>query len=146
MINKSPAKRPPPPGSIDFELTDLEDARLALEELPEGVGKVVTMATNYWEHRRRKLLPADRALRGSTIAWVLTLPPSLRPRELCDRYPRAANAIAEARDAEERAAVLDELLTDRRGNRRGFPPEVKSELQALRYAIDHPATCGLDTL
>ena len=40
--------------------------------------------------------------------------------------------------------MLDELLTDRRGNRRGFPPEIRSELQALRYAVDHPADTGLD--
>ena len=47
------------------------------------------------------------------------------------------------KDADDRAAVLDELLSDRRGNRRGFPPEVTSELQALRYAAAHPESSGL---
>jgi len=132
------------PGSIEFELTDLENARLALEELPEGVDKVPTLAANYWEQRRRKPLPTDRALQGATIDWMLKLPVSLRPRELCDRFPRAANAVAAAWNGNERAAVLDDLLTDHRGRRRGFPPEVRSELEALRYAVANPATTGLD--
>jgi hypothetical protein len=88
-------------------------------------------------------VPTDRALQGSTIDWLLELPPPLQPRVLCDRYPRAANAIATAWHGDQRAAVLDEMLSDRRGNRRGFPPEVISELQALRYAVDHPESSGL---
>jgi hypothetical protein len=144
MTDTSMSKPPAPPGSIEFELTDLENARLALEELPDGVDKVPMLAPNYWEQRRRKSLPTDRALQGSTIEWLLKLPAPLRPRELCDRYPRAANAVAAAWHGSERVAVLDELLSDRRGNRRGFPPEVKSELQALRYAVANPASTGLE--
>lgn len=132
------------PGMIDFELTDLDDARLALEELPEGVGKFPALAAGYWEARRRRPLPSDRALQGSTIEWLLALPQSLQPRLLCDRYPRAANALAAAWASKDRAAALDNLLVDRRGNRRGFPPEVRSELLALRYALDHPEDTGLD--
>jgi hypothetical protein len=139
-------KRPAPPGSIEFELTDLQEARLALEELPDGVERVPQLAASYWEQRRRRPQASDRALQGGTIEWLLKLPPSLRPRELCDRYPRAANAVAAAwKDADERAAVLDELLSDKRGNRRGFPPEVTSELKALRYAAAHPESSGLAT-
>jgi hypothetical protein len=144
MTDCSTTKPPPPPGSIEFELTDLEHARLAHEELPDGVDKIPTLVPNYWEQRRRKPLPTDRALQGSTIEWLLKLPASLRPRELCDRYPRAANAVAAAWHGSERAAVLDDLLSDRRGNRRGFPPEVKSELQALRYAVANPSSTGLE--
>jgi hypothetical protein len=147
MTHPSPQKRPTPPGSIEFELTDIEHARLALEELPEGVDKVPTLALNYWEQKRRKPVATDRALQGSTIDWLLKLPPPLRPRELCDRFPRAANALAAAwRDVEQRIEALDELLADRRGNRRGFPPEVRSELQALRYAVEHPLASGLGTV
>jgi len=144
MTTSLGAKQPPLPGSIEFELTDLENARLALEELPEGVDKVPTLAANYWEQRRRKPLPTDRALQGATIDWLLRLPGSLQPRGLCDRYPRAANAVAAAWGGPERAAVLEELLSDRRGQRRGFPPEIRSELEALRYAVAHPEACGLE--
>jgi hypothetical protein len=133
-----------PPGAIEFELTDIEDARRAHDSLPEGVDKLSELAPDYWSQRRRRPLPTDRALQGSTIDWLLKLPLSLRPRELCDRYPRAANALAAAWHGHERAAVLEELLTDRRGRRRGFPPEVRSELEALRYAVANPASCGLD--
>jgi hypothetical protein len=143
MTTSLDAKQPPPPGSIEFELTDLENARLALEELPEGVDKVPTLAADYWEQRRRKPLPTDRALQGATIDWLLRLPGALQPRRLCDRYPRAANAVAAAWGGPERAAVLEELLSDRRGKRRGFPPEIRSELEALRYAVAHPEACGL---
>lgn len=144
MSHISHSHPPTDPGMIDFELTDLDEARLALEELPEGVGKVPALTAGYWEQRRRRLLPSDRALQGSTIEWLLALPESLQPRLLCDRYPRAANALAAAWAGQDRAAALDDLLVDRRGNRRGFPPEIQSELQALRYAVDHPEDAGLD--
>jgi hypothetical protein len=146
MTDPFAAKRPAAPGSIEFEPTNFEDARLALEELPEGVDKVQMLAPDYWEQRRRKPVPTDRALQGRTIEWLLDLPVSLQPRELCERYPRAANAIAAAWHQAERVAVLDELLSDRGGTRRGFPPEVKSELQALRYAVHNPSTTGLDAI
>ncbi|MEO7855057.1 MAG: hypothetical protein ABIR94_22835 [Rubrivivax sp.] len=145
MTDPFAAKRPAAPGTIEFEPTDLEDARLALEELPEGVDKVQMLAPEYWEQRRRRPVPTDRALQGSTIEWLLKLPASLQPRQLCERYPRAANALAAAWHGSERVAVLNELLSDRCGTRRGFPPEVKSELQALRYAVDNPSTTGLDS-
>jgi len=147
MTAPTAANRSTAPGSIEFELTDFEDARLALEELPEGVDKVPKLALDYWAQRRRKPLPTDRALQGRTIEWLLKLPASLQPRELCERFPRAANAIAAAwHDGGERVAALDGLLSDRNGTRRGFPPEVKSELQALRYALDDPSATGLDRI
>lgn len=140
----NPVLAAPPFGAIEFELTDIDDARRAHDALPEGVDKLPELTPDYWVQRRRKPLPTDRALLGSTIDWMLNLPPSLRPRELCDRYPRAANALAAAWLGNERGAVLDGLLTDRRGHRKGFPPEVRSELEALRYAAANPARSGLD--
>ncbi len=142
--NANPGPVASPFGAIEFELTDIDDARRAHDALPEGVDKLPELALNYWEQRRRKPVPTDRALQGVTIDWMLKLPLSLRPRELCDRYPRAANALATAWCTSERDAVLDDLLSDRRGRRRGFPPEVRSELEALRYAAANPLTSGLD--
>ena len=40
MSNPAPPKPAPPPGSIDFELTDFDDARQAMDELPAGVAEV----------------------------------------------------------------------------------------------------------
>lgn len=128
-----PASRDP--GSIDFEPTDLSTARAALDELPPGVERLPTLAPGYWEQRRRKPQATDRALSGGAIDWVLSLPPSLRPRELCERFPRVANALAEVwRDPARRAALLDDLLLDRRGGRQGFPPEIRREIEQLRRA------------
>lgn len=121
-------------GLIEFELTGIEEARMAHETLPEGVERLPELAPGYWEERRRKPCPTDRALAGTTIDWLLTLPANLRPTQLCESYPRAANAIAAAWYRPERVAMLDDLLTDRRGKRRGFPVRVRVEIEALRNA------------
>jgi hypothetical protein len=123
-----------PSGWIEFELTDVDDARLAHDRLPEGVERLPELTPHYWEQRRRKPGPVDRALAGFTIDWLLSLPVALRPSALCDLYPRAANAIARVPDGAERFAVLNDLLSDNRGNRRGFPEVVRKELVALRDA------------
>lgn len=121
-----------PPGSIDFELTDLQSAREALDELPAGVGKTAALQPGYWLSRRRKPTAADRALTGDAISWLVALPPSQRPRALCERYPRLANVIAAAwpRDGE-RQAVMQDLLRDNRGGRKGLPSDVRAEIQTL---------------
>ncbi len=134
MIPSAPRNPAPPEGSIDFQLTDLDDARHALEELPAGVGRVPQMAPDYWLQRRQRPQAADKALVGATIDWLVSLPPQLRPQTLCDQYPRAANALAQAWNGPQRLAVLESLLTDSRGNRRGFPLQPRRELEALREA------------
>ena len=52
---------------------------------------------------------------------------------LCELYPRVANRIAFAWvDAKTSDQLLDDLLADRRGGRRGFAPTVMRELKRLR--------------
>jgi hypothetical protein len=126
---------PAQPDALDFELTDFDTARAAHDRLPEGVDRLPELTPGYWERHRRKPQPTDRALAGATIDWLLALPPSLRPRQLCDQFPRVANAVAAAwADRAERARVLDDLLVDRRGGRRGFPVSVVREIEVLRRA------------
>lgn len=122
--------------SLEFEITDFIDAKQALDELPAGVSKIPTYAPDYWLSRRRKTMPTDRAMTGVTIDWVLGLPPSLRPKATCERFPRVANAIAAvwALPAE-RKALLDRMLNDERTGREGFPAAVRAELKALADAI-----------
>ena len=121
--------------ALEFELTDISDAKHALEELPPGVGKAETLATGYWLTRRRKPVPTDRALTGAAIDWLLGLPPGLRPNAMCERFPRVVNAIAEVwARPDERRHLLDRLLTDDRGRREGFPLPVRAEIEALRSA------------
>jgi hypothetical protein len=122
--------------ALDFELTDFDEARQALDELPPGVGTVRTLEPGYWESRRRKPEVTDRALTGATIDWVLALPPDLRPKVLCERFPRVANALAAAwPDRGDRRAALERLANDDRGQRAGFPHPVRVEIETLYAAV-----------
>lgn len=81
---------------------------------------------------KRKAKPYDRLL-ATTSAWCAALPPTLRPNGLCEHFPRIANALASGwRDVDSTLRYLDELLTDKRGGRKGFPADVLAELHALR--------------
>lgn len=133
MVNREfPNTHPAPLDALEFEITDISDARHALDELPPGVGELEKFAPGYWEKRRRPTMPTDRALTGAAVEWAIALPPDLRPRELSAQFPRLANALAAAWSDRGRAlATLDGLLVDRRGGRRGLPPEVMGELQRL---------------
>jgi hypothetical protein len=131
----SPGSRPP--GSIDFEITDLSDARQAMEELPAGLREREQLEPGYWDQRRRKPTPADRALTGAALDWLIKLPPEVRPKALCEQFPRVANVIAEAwGDGTAGDRLFERLLTDDRGGRRGFPSEIEHELRRL---VDHRA-------
>ena len=97
MLNHPPPKPPaPPPGSIDFELTDFEDARHVLDDLPPGVIESKHLQPGFWEEQRRKPVATDRALTGLAMDWVIGLPAALRPHAMCEHFPRVANAIAVA--------------------------------------------------
>jgi hypothetical protein len=81
---------------------------------------------------RRKARPYDRLL-VTTAAWRTLLPPTLQPHALCARFPRIANGLAAGwgdRDATMR--YFDDLLTDMRGGRKGFPAIVLEELHSLK--------------
>lgn len=132
MQGQSPSKPTPPLGSIDFELTDFDEARRALDELPPGVATMQTINAGPWEQRRRKPLPSDRALTGAAMDWVVSLPPALRPHTTCEQFPRVVNAVADSwGDLPFSVQVLDHMINDYRGGRRGFPPSVRDELNAL---------------
>lgn len=119
---------------FDFELTDLDDARRALDS--ESISQFYVagvVSTQHWEKLRRGKLPTDRALTGRAIDWLLALPPALRPQNLSSEFPRIANALAEVWDEPlQLGAALDKLLCDGRKGRKGFPPAVRDELIALR--------------
>jgi hypothetical protein len=94
----------------------------------------------------RRGQPLNQAL-PATWRWVEGLPPQIRPLSLLDKFPRIANVLARTwPDAPSFAAYVDSLLQDRRGGRRGFPSDVRSELMMLRhfYGYRHLVSRGLD--
>lgn len=74
----------------------------------------------------------DTTLTPVAQRWMESLPPRLRPQHLGDAYPRIANRLALVwNDPKLSDRIFDSLLVDRRGGRRGFPPEITAELLQL---------------
>ena len=80
----------------------------------------------------RKAAPADFPLPLSE-RWFKALPSDRAPRALLRSYPRIVNLIA-AQWNEDRGPqyLLEDLLTDRRGGRKGFPAPARDDLLRLR--------------
>jgi hypothetical protein len=94
--------------------------------------------------KRRNAVPVDEPL-PRTFKWVARLPRDIRPLELMRAFPRIANLIASVWDEPESMHdYFDQLLVDRRGNRKGFGPDVMDELCALRdfHTGLHPRQLG----
>ena len=86
-----------------------------------------------WSKVRAPVRDQDLQLSDLARRWVDEMPQGLAPRELAREYPRIANRLALCwGDPKLAMAVLDSLLTDKRGGRRGFPRAVDQELRALR--------------
>src|SRR5580765_3129132 len=82
--------------------------------------------------QQRRWAPAN-ILVPPTVKWVESLPPNIRPNTLLRQYARIANLIAAAwKDPKAFDSYMESLLTDKRGNRKGFPKDVMEELIALQ--------------
>lgn len=136
MNTQPPA--PKPLDAIDFEPTDFEDARAALDEPPPGVKALKRLDPSEWLKRRRPAEVRDRLLTPAASHWLEQLPPDVRPAELPRAYPRVVNNLAEVwNNPSACQALLVDLMVDQRGGRRGFPAAVAVEIAALR---DHRST------
>lgn len=86
---------------------------------------------------RRRQTPSGDPL-PITFKWIAKLPRSVQPLALLRQYPRIANMMAGMwQDPQSCRAYLHDLLTDRRGTRKGFPPEIVQELVTLRVHYEH---------
>jgi hypothetical protein len=122
-----PAK--PEPGAFEFEKVSVTDARKALEESAPAYG--VRKTPENWEEKRKQA-PTE-ALSDETAAWMAELPESARPRQLALRYARIANRICKLWPERLKCErFLDDLMTDQRGGRKGFPLQIANELATLR--------------
>ena len=85
-----------------------------------------------WARVRAPVRHRDQELSRKAMSWLATLPPDVRPHELCTHYPRIANRLAVCwRDIGLIDHLLDELLVDRRHVRQGFPETVLKEITRL---------------
>lgn len=80
----------------------------------------------------RRAQPSEILL-ARTVMWMDRLPISVQPRALSKQYARIANLLCVLwdDDAACRQYFMD-LLTDRRGGRKGFPEDVLRDLHALQ--------------
>jgi hypothetical protein len=86
---------------------------------------------------RRRQTPSAEPL-PITFKWVARLPRSVQPLALLRQFPRIANMMAGMwQDPQSCRAYLHDLLTDRRGTRKGFSPEIVQELVRLRVHYEH---------
>jgi len=133
---KDPNPNPSLGEPLTFETTDFAEARRALDEPPAGLEAARLLRQPNWDSRRRPPQPTDHAILGRTVDWLLELAPNARPERLADSIPRIANALAERWPTPDAAAeYVSDLLIDRRGGRRGFPPEIKKEVVMLHLIL-----------
>ncbi|MBN8487976.1 MAG: hypothetical protein J0M20_09675 [Burkholderiales bacterium] len=86
--------------------------------------------------QRRSLEISDLRLSFGAVQWIQSFDIDHRPIELALRFPRLANLLSGLwSDAPAALAVLDDLLTDHRGGRTGFPEAVRLELMVLRSRL-----------
>lgn len=122
----------PGPGdsdSLEFEKVSFSDARKALEETGPAAYAVAKKPED-WAAKRTDT--PDEPLSDEATAWMIELPDAVRPRQLALRYARIANRIAELwKEPVKCERFLDDLMTDQRGGRKGFPLAIASELATL---------------
>jgi hypothetical protein len=81
---------------------------------------------------RQQASPYDRSLSLATVAWLSELPQEIVPLTLAHHFPRIVNRLARFWDSPRMIdEYLKELLVDRRGKRKGFPPKIADELCRL---------------
>jgi len=86
-----------------------------------------------WVRLRGPQRDQDRVLQSPTHVWLRRIPSAIHPKHLCRYYPRIANRLAVAwGDKVEVEEIFDDLLHDRRGQRKGFSERVRIEIERLQ--------------
>jgi hypothetical protein len=85
-----------------------------------------------WARVRAPARLRDAELSIKARNWLERLPEEVRPRLLCERFPRIVNQLAACwADVGLIDHLLQDLLIDHRGGREGFPPDVVEEVALL---------------
>lgn len=99
---------------------------------------------NPWPPRRTPAREDDKSLTSEAHRWLHKVPSGVHPKRLARTYPRIVNRLADAwDDVIETEALFEDLLRDRRGDRRGFPQPIVVELDRLRHLHRNRQRVGL---
>ena len=83
--------------------------------------------------RRHQPDKDDLELNGAAKALLASIEESARPKALAAAFPRIVNRMARLwKIPREMDRYFEDLLTDTRGNRQGFPLKILMELTALK--------------
>jgi len=97
---------------------------------PAGLPSALQDSTDW--SAKRKARPAEYLL-PLTEKWFDGFPADRAPCALASQYPRVCNVIAvHWNNHREAPELFEDLLTDRRGGRAGFPPAVRRDLHAVQ--------------
>jgi hypothetical protein len=81
----------------------------------------------------RRGLQAPEAISSQTVVWLASLPVDIRPLLLPVQYTRITNALCRLWGTPDQCLrYLEDLLTDRRGDRQGFILDIAMELAGLK--------------
>ena len=95
-------------------------------------GNVPAGAGEDWSTRRSPRRDQDRVLQSQTHIWLRKIPSAIHPKQLCRHYPRIANGLALVWGDKSRVEqMFEDLLHDRRGQRKGFSERVRVEIERL---------------
>lgn len=110
---------------------DLNDVVQAVPRPQASTAAPANVDTTDWS-RVRKARPAEHLL-PLTEKWFDAFPTDKAPCALASQYPRICNLIAvQWHDHRGAPELFEDLLTDRRGGRAGFPPAVRRDLLAVQ--------------
>ncbi|MDP9043436.1 MAG: hypothetical protein M3O01_01365 [Pseudomonadota bacterium] len=126
--------------TFGFEQEPVQERRSSRAAAQSVAAPSATAAVADAKSLRDRPSPRDNALSALALAWLAEFGPASRPDHLAARYPRIANRLALGwRDPVLTALILDSLLIDRRGGRKGFPADVAGELTRLRVLVSERA-------
>ena len=91
-----------------------------------------------WTARRAPDQPEDGVLNAAAHDWFASLPTTVQPVLLAERYARICNRMAERwQHPDLMIPYFDDLLMDGRGGRQGFPMMIAIEIASLKeYFLD----------
>ena len=94
---------------------------------------MATQAQLDHSHKRCAQDKDDRELNAAAKALLVSLPEMEKPKKLAEAFPRIVNRMAALwKTPAEMKRYFEELLTDTRGGRQGFPLGVLMELTSLK--------------